>query len=71
MKGLAYTNNNYIKLITLNYETNRKKSDFTKTSLQKDTKHISKSDATVTVEHTKSLLTFVGIKDTFSQCICT
>ena len=56
---------------SINYETKRNKSDFTKTDLQKTQNIYPKSDATVTVEHTKFPLTSVGIKDTFSQYIRT
>ena len=54
-----------------NYETKRSKSDFAKTDLQKIQNMFSAFDATVCAEYTKFLLTFAGIKDTFSQHVHT
>ena len=56
---------------SINYETNRKKNDFTKIDLQKIQNIFSAFDATVCVEYAKFLLTFAGIKDTFSQHVRT
>ena len=54
-----------------NYETNRRKSDFTKQIYKRYKIYSPNFDATVCVGYTKFLLTSVGIKDTFSQYIRT